>query len=538
MTRRTSAWRSTTPIVACGVACLGLGVAATFAPVPWPDLAGAAVAAVSLTVIGAVVTHRTSARHRATIDKATQWAGEINRDHPFEELPLGVGEILTAARREFDRATADGKRAAKRRRELELKVRVLDQQRRHLGGILNALSDAVLVTDGFGELAVANDAAARLLRFDLAGSIHKPIDAVLSDETLLRLIREVCDARSGSLRRRVEHEMTVDGETRCFEVSLRRIGRDRLPGDTALGVSYDPALAVASASGHGHANGHTNGHAKGHANGQANAHANGFSGAGHASQGTARDDEGGVVTILRDITRDKQLAAVKTDFVSRVSHELRTPLSSIKAYVEMLIDGEAHDETARGEFYDIIQSESERLSRLIDNILSISRIESGVVKVTRENLSLARLVTEAVDVILPQAQAKGISLYCEEMPLYFQVHADRDMVFQAIINLMSNAVKYTPVGGSVTVTVAVDEQAKSAEVAVSDTGAGIPREALGHVFDKFYRVKSHGKLAKGTGLGLALVKHVVERVHGGKVGVTSEVGQGSTFTITLPQQRR
>lgn len=229
---------------------------------------------------------------------------------------------------------------------------------------------------------------------------------------------------------------------------------------------------------------------------------------------------------------------MKSDFVSRVSHELRTPLSSIKAYVEMLIDGEADDEENRGEFYRIIQNETDRLSRLIDNILSISRIESGVVKINGGDLSLTSLIKDAMNVVQPHASAKSIRMHWQEPPQFFQVHADRDMIFQVMINLPSNAVKYTPANGGVSVSVVVEEHAGTVKVTVRDTGAGIPEEALPHVFDRFYRAQSHGKLTKGTGLGLALVKHVVETVHGGTVSVSSKVDEGSTFTITRPRVKR
>jgi two-component system phosphate regulon sensor histidine kinase PhoR len=247
-----------------------------------------------------------------------------------------------------------------------------------------------------------------------------------------------------------------------------------------------------------------------------------------------QDEVSGVVTILRDVTREKEVSAMKSDFVSSVSHELRTPLSSIKAYVEMLVDGEAADEQTRAEFYNVIQSETNRLSRLIDNILNISRIESGVVKIQRENVSLPMVIREVMDVMLPQARAKQIELVDQPSPLVFQVYADKDRVYQALLNLVGNAIKYTPEGGTVMVRLDMEEQGQFARIQVSDTGMGIPADAIDHVFDKFYRVNGHKKVAKGTGLGLNLVKHIVETVHGGKVAVDSQENQGSTFTIALP----
>jgi two-component system phosphate regulon sensor histidine kinase PhoR len=241
-----------------------------------------------------------------------------------------------------------------------------------------------------------------------------------------------------------------------------------------------------------------------------------------------------VVTVLRDITREREISEMKSDFVSSVSHELRTPLSSIKAYMEMLVDGEAADEQTRAEFYSIIQDQTNRLQRLIDNILNISRIESGVVRVQREHVCLASLVKDAVEVMQPQARAKQIELVEVPTPLFFQVFADKDMIYQCLLNLVSNSIKYTPAGGKVTVAISVDQQGRKVNVSVTDSGVGIPVEDLPRLFEKFYRVPGHKKLAKGTGLGLNLVKQIIETVHGGKVSVTSEVGIGSTFTFSLP----
>ncbi len=364
------------------------------------------------------------------------------------------------------------------RRELDVQLRLVEAERRHAEAILNSISDAVIVTDAFNEVALANEAAARVLDFELDRAVRKPLDRVIADPTLIKLIKDTREGGNVSLRRHVEHRVRKGGSESAFDVSLACVSNGQskqLPAEAA-----------------------------------------------------------GVVTILRDVTREKEIAEMKSDFVSAVSHELRTPLSSIKAYMEMLVDGEAHDERTRGEFYNIIQAETNRLQRLIDNILNISRIESGLVKVQRENISLPGLIKEAMDVMQPQARAKSIELVEVHTPLFFQVFADKDMIYQAVMNLMSNAVKYTPAGGKVTVSLQVDEHARMVCVSVADTGMGVPQDDLPHLFTKFYRVAEHKKIVKGTGLGLNLVKHIVETVHGGKVSVTSELGKGSTFVFSLP----
>ena len=385
------------------------------------------------------------------------------------------------------------------RRELELQLHASNVQGRHAEAILNSITDAVVVTDAFNEVVMANLAAARLMGFNLDRAAHRSIGRVITDQKLVKLIKDASETGDPSLRRHVEHPIKRNGQTRIFDVILASM----IQGPGNYGIADLQASKEFSPS---------------------------------RSTGASRRtmQPTGIVTILRDITKEKKIADMKSDFVSKVSHELRTPLSSIKAYMEMLIDGEANDEQIRIDFYNIIRNEANRLARLIDNILNISRIESGVVKVQRDNISLPSLIKEVMDVMQPQARAGQVMLIEDQMPLYFNVWADKDMIYQATLNLVDNAVKYTLPGGRVEVSVDVDGHAKIANVSICDTGVGLPAADLPYIFDKFYRVKTHNKMAKGSGLGLNLAKHLVETIHGGKVGVKSEVGKGSTFTFSLP----
>jgi len=372
-----------------------------------------------------------------------------------------------------------------KRRELEIQLRIAEAERRHTEAVLNSITDAVLVTDAFNELALANNAAATVLGFDTSYSLRRPIDQVIDDRSLVKLIKDTLEGvpAAPGHRRHVEHRLQRDGREHVYDIKVAGIGSGRSNGRGA---------------------------------------------------GTDGNDSVGVVTVIRDVTREREIAEMKSDIVSSVSHELRTPLSSIKAYIEMLIDGEAQDEQARAEFYNIIQGETNRLSRLIDNSLNISRIEAGVVRVQREQVSIPSLVRDAVDVMQPQARARNIELKDASSPVYFQVFADKDMIYQATLNLLGNAVKYTPSGGKVTISIEVDEIDRKVYVRVADNGVGIPADDLPHLFEKFYRVDQHKRLAQGTGLGLNLVKQIIETVHGGKVSVVSEPGIGSTFTYSLP----
>jgi two-component system phosphate regulon sensor histidine kinase PhoR len=241
----------------------------------------------------------------------------------------------------------------------------------------------------------------------------------------------------------------------------------------------------------------------------------------------------GAVAVLHDIASQKSLQKRNAEFVSAVSHEMKAPLAGIKAYVELLADGEAEDDATREEFLTVINGQADRLQRLVDNLLNLARIEAGVVHVNKQSRSLNELLEEAFRVIQPAAEAKRIQLAADLSPLYLGVLADRDMLLQAAINLLSNAVKYTPDGGRVTLRSRLLNDEASFEV--EDTGVGLAPEDCQRVFEKFYRVKKDKNMASGTGLGLPLAKHIVEDVHGGRLTVASARGAGSTFTVTLPR---
>lgn len=238
------------------------------------------------------------------------------------------------------------------------------------------------------------------------------------------------------------------------------------------------------------------------------------------------------VAVLRDITAQKASQRQNAEFVSAASHEMKTPLAGIKAYVELLADGDAEDEETREEFLEVINGQADRLQRLIDNLLNIARIEAGVVKVSKQSQSLNDLLAEAFRVIQPSAEAKSIELVQDLSPLYLGVLVDRDMLLQAAINLLSNAVKYTPRGGRVTLRSRLLDPEVRFEV--EDTGVGLSPEDRLRVFEKFYRVEKDKQMAQGTGLGLPLAKYIVEDVHNGRLIVDSQLGVGSTFQVVLP----
>ena len=244
----------------------------------------------------------------------------------------------------------------------------------------------------------------------------------------------------------------------------------------------------------------------------------------------------GVATILRDIRAERREKTRHAEFVSSVCHELKTPMASIKAFAEMLIDGEVTDADEQKELFGFIELQVERLTRLVNNMLNIARIESGVIEIEREDCGLNELLERAADVVRPTAEEKSISLESELSELYLPVHVDRDLFGQAVINLLSNAVKYTPEGGQVRLRSRLDDD--RALIEVRDNGMGIPESSLPRIFERFYRVPENNKAAAGTGLGLALVHYVVTEILGGRIAVESAVGVGTAFTISLPLGHR
>jgi signal transduction histidine kinase/DNA-binding response OmpR family regulator len=241
----------------------------------------------------------------------------------------------------------------------------------------------------------------------------------------------------------------------------------------------------------------------------------------------------GRLYVFHDVTREREVDRMKTEFVSMVSHELRTPLTSIKGYVDLLQTGEVGELTAeQQEFLGIIKTNADRLVEMINELLDISRIEAGRIELKRKAVDLRRVIRQVADSMMPQIRTKQQSLnlsIAEELP---PVWGDQDRVIQIVTNFISNAYKYTPAGGVINVTVRRDNE--MARVDVQDTGIGLSKEDQTQLFNKFFRAKNRAtQEVVGTGLGLAITRSLVE-MHGGEIKVESELGKGSTFSFTLP----
>ena len=240
----------------------------------------------------------------------------------------------------------------------------------------------------------------------------------------------------------------------------------------------------------------------------------------------------GALAIVEDITELRRLEQVRTDFAANVSHELKTPLTSIQGFVETLDAGAIDNPEMAHKFLKIIMMETERLTRLINDILSISKLESGDTEVATERIRLDKKAFDICEMLSIHAADKQVTINCHlnDEPVYIIGNPDR--VEQLLINLTENAIKYNKPGGSVTVQVFSNEN--EANVTISDTGIGIAEEHLPRLFERFYRVdKGRSRQMGGTGLGLAIVKHIV-RTMCGEIEVHSKLGEGTEFLITLP----
>ncbi len=345
-------------------------------------------------------------------------------------------------------------------------------ERRKLEAIVSGMTDAVVATDRHGRLILLNRAAEDLLGIDREQALDRPAREVIRGDRLPVLLEDA------TVRGRITAEELPPG----------------LVGDRVIEVHCAP-----------------------------------YRDAGGESIGA--------VAVLRDVTELRESERLRRELTANVSHELRTPLTSIKGFTETLLDGAMRDEDTCRRFLTIINSEADRLVKLVDDLLDLSRLESKRATLDLRRVDVGALAAHAVDKLQPLAQTGGLTLDLRSLPGVW-VTADRDRLEQVLTNLIDNALKYTPAGGRVEVSVTRDHG--DVAVAVSDTGRGIRPEDVPHVFERFYRADrsrtrgpSIGAASGGTGLGLAIAKHIVE-AHGGRIGVRSQLDEGTTFTFTLP----
>ena len=242
-------------------------------------------------------------------------------------------------------------------------------------------------------------------------------------------------------------------------------------------------------------------------------------------------EEIGRVTVFRDITLEIEADRMKTDFVRTVSHEIRTPLSTIVGMARMLMDGKREDDRAARQYLATIHSEGQRLASMVEELLDIARIESGMQEIRKTEVSLRPVIESCIEVLSEQAAAKGVRIRWDGPKSLPSLHADEDKLRRAVFNLLNNAISYCDRGAVVT----INAETKNGYLSLSleDTGWGISEQDLPYIFKKFYRSKTHAHRVKGTGLGLPLVLEII-KAHDGTIDVESQPGKGSRFTVRMP----
>ena len=374
-------------------------------------------------------------------------------------------------------------------------VRALRSEGKKLEAVLQSMAEGVIVIDPAGNVVLCNRAAQDLFALSPVRDWRgKPIQAFSRHPVLPELLREVANRRPGD--KPVTREIASEGKAQ------RHLTASAMP-------VYEEGATVS-----------------------------------------------GYVLVFHDLTQLKRLESVRSDFVANVSHELRTPLTAIKGYAETLLNGALKDPDTALRFLTIIDRHSERLSRLIDDLLTLSDLELGKTELHQEEIALAALTDEVFEVVKEKAERGGITLQQEFSADLLPLLGDSDRLQQVLLNLIDNAIKYTQAGGTVTVTAKTVQSPKSqvqsadddvetevelegewVEVAVADTGCGIPETDIPHLTQRFYRVdKARSRELGGTGLGLAIVKHIVQ-AHGGFLYIESQVNHGTTVHLFLPLSR-
>jgi two-component system phosphate regulon sensor histidine kinase PhoR len=234
--------------------------------------------------------------------------------------------------------------------------------------------------------------------------------------------------------------------------------------------------------------------------------------------------------LLQDLTEIKRLETVRRDFVSNVSHELRIPIASIKALAETLHEGALNDSAVAKDFLSKINEESDNLTQLVQELGELSRLESGEANIRKSKFDIGELIGSAARRLKAQADRAGLQMNIDIKLTLPPVDADHGRIEQVLINLLHNAIKFTPPGGSITVSASSDDS--GVRISIADTGVGIPADDLPRVFERFYKADK-ARSGGGTGLGLAIAKHIIE-AHGGKIWAESVEGRGATFIFTLP----
>ncbi|MFH1416389.1 MAG: ATP-binding protein [Elusimicrobiota bacterium] len=353
--------------------------------------------------------------------------------------------------------------------------RFTDMQADKMNAILFSIADGIIMTDYSGKVILSNRRAKELLDIDASENLeNRNIQDIIKREEITRSLKEAAETKNNIVK----------------EINITRKSEDEEP--VAKFIRTDTSTVSHSESGEGL----------------------------------------GTVTVIRDITLEKEIEQMKDDFVHSITHDLRSPMTSIRGFLEFLLDGSAGDlNEQQKEFLGIIDKSSSRLLEMINDLLDVAKMESGSMPIELTNLDMNEIACSVVESLKSQARKDQIELRVEKINELKNLDADRNLIFRVIQNLVSNALKFTPEKGKIKIV--LESMEDKIQVSVEDTGSGMPREYLDKIFNKFEQVKGSRGKTKGTGLGLTITKHVVE-AHGGKIWVESELGKGSQFRFWIP----
>lgn len=361
---------------------------------------------------------------------------------------------------------------------LNATIQSLTEERNRSAAILRSMAEGVAVIDAQSRLAFCNEAFAKIWNIDLRDAEGRSAIEVIRQPDILELIPQALAAN-----KTLVGEISLGGaRPRSFSATVAPITPFETPGTMGS----------------------------------------------HSSAPTR-----GVVVVLHEITELRRLEQVRKDFVANVSHELRTPLTAIQGFAETLLSGALEDKDNNRRFVEIIGNHAARLSRLSTDLLRLSQIEAGKMNADSQPIDLKHLVESGVETAKAAAAQKTLMVTTLDLPPNLpRVRGDANLLSEVLRNLLDNAIQYTPAGGRVEVSAAIDSG--FAVVTVSDTGIGIPQSDQPRIFERFYRVDAaRSREVGGTGLGLSIAKHIVE-AHGGKIWVESTVGSGSSFHFAVP----
>jgi len=355
---------------------------------------------------------------------------------------------------------------------IEISNSVLSYEKDRIESVINALGDGIIVTDCVGNIILINRKMERLMKLSRHEVIGNKLKECFDNEEILSFIERNQLYESVFAQKNLEIELKQSGEQNIVRFSS-------LP----LLSSEEKVL--------------------------------------------------GNIVISKDITVHKIAQKNQSNFIAHVSHELITPLNTIKSYIEMLMDDELNDRDTKIEFYNTINEEADRLARLINNLLNISKIEMGSLMINKDLVKSREFLEDILVSLKSLGVSKNVKLESILPDKLSSLVIDKGLLHVAILNILSNAIKYTPQGGAVTI--GAEEDESHIMIDVVDTGYGISNEDLPHIFDKFFR-SSHESIQgqTGSGLGLALSREII-RLHNGEIEVTSKTGQGTHFTVTLPK---